>query len=219
MNKIEIGLKRPENFATYWPGQYEIFSHFEYAAGIPQALFAITTRKENGKPNVCFSAWSSFTGGAGGYFAVLGGVGKGSHTYENIGRTGEFVINFVGKDYFDACIATIKRNEAATDEMEAGGFTSEPAMTIACPRMREAFLCMECRLERIVDLSEDGQVPLIIGRVTQIAMQEAYAGGIDGKYGENGFMFNIHAPKNLVTGEGKASAVAALQIFRVNEEG
>ena len=32
-------------------------------------------------------------------------------------------------------------------------------------------------------------------------------------------MLNIHAPKNLLTGAGKASAVAVCRIERVNEEG
>jgi len=97
--KIEIGEKRPENFVQYWEGQYDIFHHFEYACGIPSVLFAITTRKENGKSNV------------------------------------------------------------------------------------------------------------------------NYANGLDGKYEDNGFMLNIHAPKSLKTGEGKPSAVAVCKIVRINEDG
>lgn len=72
--KIEIGEKRPENFAEYWPGQYDIFHHLEYAWGIPNILFAITTRKENGKANVNFHAWSSFSGDGKGFYAVVPGV-------------------------------------------------------------------------------------------------------------------------------------------------
>ena len=60
--KIEIGTERPANFNEYWPGQYEIFSHFEYVTGIPHVLFAVTTFKENGLPNVNFHSWSSFQG-------------------------------------------------------------------------------------------------------------------------------------------------------------
>lgn len=57
--KIEIGDKLPAHFKECWPGQYEVFSHFEYACSIiPHALFAITTLKENGKPNINFHAWS-----------------------------------------------------------------------------------------------------------------------------------------------------------------
>lgn len=51
--KIEIGSSKPEKYKEYWPGQYKVFSHFEYIAGVPQPLFVISTLKENGKPNLC----------------------------------------------------------------------------------------------------------------------------------------------------------------------
>jgi flavin reductase (DIM6/NTAB) family NADH-FMN oxidoreductase RutF len=216
--KIEIGSKRPENFAEYWPGQYETFSHFEYACGIPSVLHAVTTVKENGKTNVNFNFSGSFTGDADGFFAIIP-IYRHTHTYKNILRTGEFVVSFIGKDYFDACIATINHNEDETDEFEAGGFHKEQARTVACPRMQEAFLSLECKFEKELDLSASGKAALIIGRVKHIAVQEEYAKGIDAKYEDDGFMLNIHAPKNLTTGEGKPSAVAVCKVVRINEEG
>lgn len=216
--KLEIGERRPENFAEHWPGQYEVFSHFEYAAGIPSVLHAVTTLKENGKPNVNFNFSGCFTGDGDGHFAVIP-LYQHSHTYRNILRTGEFVVNFFGKAYFDACIATIQKNGDEEDEFKAGGFHPERAQTVGCPRMREAFLSLECKLERELDLSGSGRAALLIGRVTHIAADAEYATGIDGKYGEDGFMLNIHSPKNLATGEGTASAVAVCKIVRVNEEG
>ena len=216
--KVEIRNQKPENFTEHWPGQYEVFSHFEYACGIPSVLHAVTTLKENGQPNVNFNFSGSFTGDGDGFFAVLP-LYRHSHTYRNILRTGEFVVNFLGKQYFDACMATIRRNGDEDDEFEAGDFHAERAKTASCPRMAEAFLSLECSLEREMDLSGSGRASLVIGRVNHIAAEEQYATGIDGKYGENGFMLNIHAPKNLITGDGKASAVAVLRIARVNEEG
>lgn len=217
--KIEIGEKRPENFREYWPGQYEIFSHFEYACGIPSILFAITTLKENGKPNVNFSGWSSFSGDGSGFYAVMPGMLHHTHTYANIKRTGEFVINFLSKDYFDACMATINDNNDDTDEISAGGFTAEKAVTVDCPRLKEAFLSLECELEKEVTLGDNAKSSILIAKVVHIAADENYANGLDGKYEENGFMLNIHAPKNLKTGEGIPSAVAVCKIVRVNEEG
>lgn len=216
--KLEIGERKPENFAEYWPGQYEVFSHFEYAAGIPSVLHAVTTLKENGAPNVNFNFSGSFTGDGDGYFAVIP-LYRHSHTYRNILRTGEFVVNFLGVAHFDALMATIQHNGDGEDEFEAGGFHPEPSKTVQCPRMREAFLSLECKLEKELDLSGSGRAALIIGRVTRIAAEEAYAAGIDGKYGDDGFMLNIHSPKNLISGEGKASAVAVCRVVRVNEEG
>ncbi len=219
--KIEIGAQKPANFKTYWDGQYEVFSHFDYACGIPSVLFAITTVKENGKPNVCFHAWSNFTGDGSGFFAVVGGLYRHSHTYANILRTGEFVINFIGQAYYDACMATIAQNDADTDEFAVAGFTQEPAKTLSCPRIKEAFLSLECRLENEMDLSDAGTIALLIGRVQHIAMQEEFAAHLEAgnpgaKYGDEGFMFNIHSPKNLVTGVGEASGLAVLKVVRTD---
>jgi flavin reductase (DIM6/NTAB) family NADH-FMN oxidoreductase RutF len=216
--KIEIGDKKPDNFKEVWEGQYNIFSHFESACGIPHTLFAITTLKENGKPNVCFHCWSSFSGDGKGYFAVLGGLMQHTHTYKNILRTGEFVVNFLNKNYFDSCCSTINNNNDDTDEFEAGGFTSEQSSALSCPRIAEAFLSLECKLEKTIDLSEGGITSLVIGRVINMAMQEEYSKGMDEKYEEEGFMFYTGAAKNLLTGEGNKSAVTVCRVVRTNAE-
>jgi flavin reductase (DIM6/NTAB) family NADH-FMN oxidoreductase RutF len=145
------------------------------------------------------------------------GLSQFGHTYQNILRTGEFVINFISKNYYDACIATINNGDE-TDEIAAGGFTEEKAETVDCLRLKEAFLSLECKFEKEVKLCEDGKTSVIIGRVIHIAADENYAKGLDEKYGENGFMLYIHAAKNLKTGEGKPTAVAVCKIARVNEE-
>lgn len=217
--KIELGAERPANFAEYWKGQYDVFSHFEYACGIPSPLFAVTTVKENGKPNVCFNAWSSFAGGGDGFYVIMPGIYRKGHTYKNILRTGEFVVNFLSKDYYDACIRTIGQNGDETDEFEAGGFTREKAAKISTPRINEAFLCIECKKIKDIVLEENADTSVIIGKVLHVAALEDYAKGIDKKYGDDGFMMNIHAPKNLLTGEGKPSALAVCKIVRVNEDG
>ena len=55
--KIEIGKDFPKYFKPSYPEEFDLFSHFEVTAGIPTVLFAITTWKENGEPNVCFHSW------------------------------------------------------------------------------------------------------------------------------------------------------------------
>lgn len=60
--KIEIEKDFPQYFKPAYPEEFELFSHFEVTAGIPTVLFAITTWKENGKPNVCaFIRGAAFT--------------------------------------------------------------------------------------------------------------------------------------------------------------
>lgn len=91
------------------------------------------------------------------------------------------------------------------------------ATVVSCPRIAESFLSFECVAEKIIDISGAGTNALIIGRVVNMACDKDYAQGLDKKYSQDGFMFNIHSPKNLITGEGNATAVAVLKPERIIE--
>lgn len=212
--KIEIQSQKPEYFKEEWPGQYDIFHWFELVCGIPHILFMISTYKENGKPNACFHSWSSFFGDGGGFFAVMPGVLRQSHTYANILRTKEFCVNFLSRDHLEGCQKTIEENSLETDEFAAGGFTLEPSKTIHAPRIKESFLTLECSLELEKDLSQKSISSLIIGRVNAIAIDEKFASGFDNRYGEHGFMFNIHKPKNPLNATGDLSGIGLMNIVK-----
>ena len=49
--KIEIRKDFPQHFKPEYPEEFDLFSHFEVTAGIPNVMFAVTTWKENGNPN------------------------------------------------------------------------------------------------------------------------------------------------------------------------
>jgi flavin reductase (DIM6/NTAB) family NADH-FMN oxidoreductase RutF len=200
-----------------WPGQYELFSHFEFASGIPQVLFLITTRKENGLPNACFHSWSAFSGDSGGFFAVLGGLGMNGHTYQNILRDKEFCVNFISSAYYDACMKTIEHNEEDDDEFVVGGFALEQSKTINAPRIKEAFLSFECTLHSTTDLSGKGIIALVVGQVNLAAVEEGYH-TIDKICSADGYMLNVHSPKDPRTGEGNTTAVATLRSVRLINE-
>ncbi|WP_233512125.1 hypothetical protein [Absiella sp. AM54-8XD] len=99
--KIEIKKDFPQYFKSLYPEEFDLFSHFETTAGIPSVLFAITTWKENGQPNVCFHAWSCFHGDKTSFFVVMGNLYQHTHTYENIQREKCFCINFLPIHYYD----------------------------------------------------------------------------------------------------------------------
>ena len=153
MKKIETGAARPETFPEQWPGQCEVFSHLEYACGIPSILYAVTTYKENGLGNVCCGAWASFPGDGGGFYALVP-LPASTHTLANIRLTGEFCVNFLPVRHFDALMRTVRQNGMEDDEFTEGGFTPEPAHTVGAPRIAESFLTLECRAERIEALSD-----------------------------------------------------------------
>lgn len=189
-------------------------SHLECAAGIPQALFAITTRKENGQPNVCFHSWSCFHGDKTAFFAVLGGLFQHTHTYANILREGVFCLNFLPLSAYEGLCKTILYNQEDLDEIQAGGFTLEPAATMDVPCIRESFLQLECTLEEAKDLSGAGITAMVTGRVRQVRVEEAYAKELDRRYGPAGFMLLASAPQNLQTGQASPSRILTLNIAR-----
>ncbi len=212
--KLQVGTERPGHFQPGYPEQWDIVSHLECAAGIPQALFAITTRKENGRPNVCFHSWSCFHGDKTAFFAVLGGLFQHTHTYANILREGVFCLNFLPLSAYEGLRKTILNNQEDLDEIQAGGFTLEPAATMDVPCIRESFLQLECTLEEAKDLSGAGITAMVTGRVRQVRVEEAYAKELDRRYGPAGFMLLASAPQNLQTGQASPSRILTLNIAR-----
>lgn len=212
--KLQVGTERPGHFQPGYPEQWDIVSHLECAAGIPQALFAITTRKENGQPNLCFHSWSCFHGDKTAFFAVLGGLFQHTHTYANILREGVFCLNFLPLSAYEGLCKTILYNQEDLDEIQAGGFTLEPAATLDVPCIRESFLQLECTLEEAKDLSGAGITAMVTGRVRQVRVEEAYAKALDRRYGPAGFMLLASAPQNLQTGQASPSRILTLNVAR-----
>lgn len=210
--KIEIGRDFPQHFKPSYPEEFELFSHFETTAGIPTVLFAITTWKENGKPNVCFHSWSCFHGDKTAFFAVMGNLYQHTHTYANLQREKCFCINFLPIRDYDKLIDTINHNDLETDEFAAGIFSLSNAKTIHAPVIQEAFINMEFNLKEIQDLSGAGITAMVIGQVQHISVDEEYAQGYERRYSKDGFMMLIPAPQNLVTGEPNQSAIATINI-------
>lgn len=210
--KIEIGTDFPKYFKPSYPEEFELFSHFEVTAGIPTVLFAVTTWKENGQPNVCFHSWSCFHGDKTAFFAVMGNVYQHTHTYANIQRESCFCINFLPISYYDQLVHTIERNSLEEDEFAAGGFTLSDARTVHAPVIREPFINVECSLKEIQDLSGAGITAMITGQVQHMSVEEKYAQGYEQRYGKDGFMMLIPAPQDLVSGEPGQSAVATVNI-------
>lgn len=201
--KHELENKKPEKFKTTWEGQYEVFNWAEFLMGIPAPAFIITSNKENGLPNACLHSWSCFTGDGGGQFVVMGGIPmEYGHTIQDITRNKEFCINFPNKDYWENCQRTIENNKLEIDEITENGFTVEKSVAINVPRIRECFLNLECTLEWIKPLYEGSRYCIVCGRIVHIAMDEEYFDeNKKGRYGESGFVINIHSPKNPLTGE------------------
>ena len=214
--KIEISRDFPAYFRPAYPEEFELFSHFETTAAIPTPLFALTTWKENGLPNVCFHSWGCFHGDKTAFFAVMGNLYQHTHTYANILREKCFCINFLPIHAYDRLVDTIHNNGYETDEFQAGGFALSKCKAIHAPAMEEAFINMECTLKSVQDLSGAGVTAMVVGEVQHVSVAEEYAQGYEKRYGKDGFMLLIPAPQDLRTGAPAQSAIATVHIERLD---
>lgn len=214
--KIEVSKDFPRYFQPAFPSEFDMFSHLETTTAIPHALFAITTWKENGQPNVCLHSWSCFHGDRAAFFAVMGGLYQHTHTYANIRREKCFAINFLPYHLLERLTRTIEQNGPEEDEFAAGGFALEHAVSIHAPVIGESFLTIECTLKDIQDLSGAGITAMVIGQVERVAVEEAFAQG-SARHGKDGFVLYVPAPQNLHTGESSQSGFALLDLQETDQ--
>lgn len=171
------------------------FSWMEFVTAIPSPLFVVTTYKPNGKPNACLQSWACFNGSPEGFYAILSSVNKNGHLYQSIQETKEAVINFPSLDLYDKCSATIANNGFDNDEIALSGLTSVKASIVNAPMIAECFLNLECRYLWEREIVEGSTHVLMCLEVVNISVEEKYLDETaHGRYGEEGYLYNIHYP-------------------------
>ena len=85
-------------------------------------------------------------------------------TWRNIERSGEFVIHVVSDALGHQMNLTARELPYGTDEIAEVGLTKGPCDKVAPPRIVEAPVAMECKLERIVEIGRSGPA-VIIGEI------------------------------------------------------
>lgn len=181
------------------------FSWMDFVTAIPSPLFVVTSYKSNGKPNACLQSWACFNGSPSGFYAILSSVSKAGHMYETIKEKGEVVLNFPSSDIYDNCMATIANNGFDNDEITLSGLTPEQATIVNAPRIKECFLNLECRYLWERELKEGDSNVLMCLEVVNVCGEETYLDeAVQGRYGDTGYLFNIHYPINPENFEGKS---------------
>lgn len=97
--------------------------------------------------------------------------GRLKDTAANIQETGEFVINVVSMNMADGMNETAFDYDPGVSEFEAGGFTPLASDLIKPPRVAEAPISMECRLDRMLQLGKKQQY-LILGEVLKFHISD-----------------------------------------------
>ena len=88
----------------------------------------------------------------------------------NVEATREFVVNFAAEPLFEQVNATGTNFPPEINEFEAVGLTTEPARTVAVPRVAESPVALECTLHTTLEL---GDSTVVIGQVRHLAIDEA----------------------------------------------
>jgi flavin reductase (DIM6/NTAB) family NADH-FMN oxidoreductase RutF len=202
--KKEISIfERPERFNEQYLEACGNMSWYDFVIAMPSLVFVVTGWKSNGKENACLQSWSSFVGsGADNYICIMGKVDKGGHMYQSLKETRVCVLNFPSNDIYDRCVKTIGNNQFETDEITASGLTAEKASKVNAPRIKECFLNIECEFLWEHELFEGSQEVAVALQAVNICMDsERYDQSKLGRYGRNGFLFQVDQPTNPETGE------------------
>lgn len=169
--KHEFSTTQPDYLIEDWPTKYDTFSWLEYVVTVPNPIFLITSNKENGKPNANLHSWGFPVGDRDNY-SFLTALLDGTHTLQNILRTGEFCVNYPSFQVYPACFETINKNGLENDEIRDAGFTPEPAQVVNAPRIAECFFNLECRLEWNRPILPGSRWQTLLARVVHVAVDE-----------------------------------------------
>jgi len=187
------------------------FSWMDFVTAIPSPLFLVTSYKSNGKPNACLQSWACFNGEPDKFFAILSCVHKSGHLYRTVQETGEVVLNFPSADIYNRCIETITNNGFDDDEISLSGLTAEPATIVNAPRIKECFLSLESRYAWEREITEGSPHVVMCFEIINICIDEVNLDeAAHGRYGESGYLYNVHYPVNPETFSGRSNDYLAI---------
>ena len=133
---------------------------------IPRPIAWISTRSANGVANCApFSFFNVFSEDP--PLCVIGinprKDGAMKHSLKNIRRTQEFVVNLVDEATANAMHISSYEFPEEVSEFEKTGLTTAQALLVQHPRIAEAAACLECRVERILEISARRE--LVLGEI------------------------------------------------------
>lgn len=194
------------------------FDWKEHVTAIPSPLAVVTTYKDNGKTNATMQSWLTFSS-SDGFFCIFADVSKYGHMYASIKEKKALVINFPSADIYKKCYATIAGNRYEDDEIQMAGLTAEAGSLVDAPRIKECFLNLECEYEWERELTKDSYRVVMCVRIVNVVMDEEYYNEQKkGRYGDTGYLYNIHSPANPETGEKEKTYVGIMKKYAAYDE-
>ena len=143
---------------------------------VPRPIAWVTSQGPGGIANLAPFSFFNAVGADPVYLVVSVGLndkGELKDTARNVEATGEFVVNMVTEDLFDAMNLSAADFPSDMSELEIAGLHTTPSARIAVPRLAEAQVSMECRLHQTLRLGEN---TLIIGQVVMFHVADRLVG-------------------------------------------
>jgi flavin reductase (DIM6/NTAB) family NADH-FMN oxidoreductase RutF len=140
---------------------------------LPRPIAFVSTQSAEGILNL--APFSFFTGVCSNPPTLLfcpmirGSDGHRKDTLLNIEKTGEFVVNVVSEAIVERMNQTAAEVPPEVNEFELAGLTPAPSLTIKPPRVLEAPVSMECKLQQIIPVGtgEAGSGAVVLGTILQ----------------------------------------------------
>ena len=138
---------------------------------VPRPIAFVSTRSKDGKNNV--APFSYFNGVCSKPPTIMfaparrGWDGEEKDTLINIRDTEEFVVNIVSESFAEKMVMCATDFDSDVDEFEISGLTPTNSQKIKPPRVGEAKISFECKLNQIVEIGDGaaGSGFVVIGTI------------------------------------------------------
>lgn len=143
---------------------------------VPRPIAWVTSLGPTGVVNL--APFSFFNAVSGNPMYVVVGIGRNDagelkDTARNILARGEFVVNLVTEDLFEAMNVSAADFPPELGELEAAGLHAAPCGRIGTPRVAECQAALECRLHSAQPLGEN---TLVVGEVVMFHVADHLLG-------------------------------------------
>jgi len=156
--------------------QQQLHAYLLGAVGPRPIAFASTVDKD-GHPNLApFSFFNVFSSNP--PIAIFspnraGKTGMAKHTHENVKEVPEVVLNIVNYNMVQQMSLASSPYAKGVDEFIKAGFTKLPSELVKPPRVAEAPVTMECKVNQVIEMGEHGGAGnLIICEIVLIHIKE-----------------------------------------------
>lgn len=154
-------MKKEAKIKPFWYSDVWLF---------PKIITIITTLDENGRINAAPYSHIMQYDVMPKNPRMIVGFRQSSHTFENIVKTGEFVVNCCSADHLDDMMETARFWPEGVNELEHTNFTPIPSKKVKPPSLEECPQIAECTVDQIIRLDKSSGI--VIGKIEALVFDE-----------------------------------------------